>query len=215
MTQIRVDRRGFMLAGTAAAGAALCAGPLRAMGWDEKAIAPGTFMVARCAGSEAWEDLSPAGIALALQGGQTFEIGGLATGTVIEGAATLGVLGAIVSARSGLGALQIHVEYPGAKAGDANRLFLSMVARPGETPGGVVCRVPLQKGAVGLSLVSSAAGKDDVTQRVALPARRGVYALASGEGPGSSRVRTSGGAVECDWACCVLLSVAAAADMGH
>ena len=80
---MRVDRRGFLAAGAAVAGTAMCAGTLRAAGmaWDGK-VAAGSFVHAFCTGSDAWSDLSPAAIFRALQDDTVFSVGGAAPGRV-------------------------------------------------------------------------------------------------------------------------------------
>ena len=212
---MRVDRRGFLAAGAAVAGTAMCAGTLRAAGmaWDGK-VAAGSFVHAFCTGSDAWSDLSPAAIFRALQVDTVFSVGGAAPGRAIERAVTLGVLGASITDRSETETLRVGVEFPNAATESEPRVFAAIVARRGETPSGVACRVPTVGGALGFSLLSGAKGKDDVRQRLQLPAKRGVYTLVCGDDLAGFRLRFNNGLIQSAWQCCVLISVAEANDTG-
>ncbi len=211
MTQVPMDRRGFLLAGGAAIGAtALSAWPIRAFGQAATPKVGGSFIVACCTGSGSWGDLSPAAVGNVLRDWHTFEsVSDSEPGAKIDGPAVLGILAATVGKGSGLDRMQLEVDFTHTDIGADPRLFLAIVARADDSPpGGVACRVPADAKGARLRLTSEAAGKDPVVQDLRLPLRRGVYMLGwSADGRASGRVRSNAGRIESDWAGALLISV--------
>ena len=213
MKDIRVDRRAFLIASSAA-----MVWPGAAWAASGTGTRPLKGVVVRCAGSGEWSDLSLGGLAEQLEPGRVFtsrsEFGG---GDRIRGQAELAVLGGSLSDDAGIERMVVEVDFTPPGEPDRSRLFTAMVVRRGGAAAPAVrCVVPMDL-LGGVRLVLKAEKCDGTTESylAELGSRRGVHGAAvTNARLVRGVVRMTGGAVSTDWPACVVASMRPVTERG-